>query len=281
MRVSSLLTLALLAGCAGCATSLPDSPVAKKPDSLVAKKDDATNGEAGQDVGKSLVELADDIEAHGSSETALSLYRQAVAASGNAPAANVRLGDAYLRVNKTAPAIEAYRAALARDPDNADAQLGLGAALAQQGTPEKGLPALIKAAPRVDTGAAYNRLGVVQTMLGRFADAEASFDKGRAIAPDDLDIATNLALAAALAGETDKAAGLADEIAQSAAAESRHRRNLVIVLGLIGRSGAEARAVAPRELSQRELDALLSRAGSIRGIADPKVRAKALGTMRG
>jgi Tfp pilus assembly protein PilF len=175
MRVISLLALALLAGCAGgCATALSDSQVVKTDE---AKKDDAS----GADKTTGLVQLADDIEAHGESETALSLYRQAVAASGNAPAANVRLGDAYLRVDQTVPAIAAYQAALAKDPDDADAQLGFGWALAQQGKPEKGLGALLKAAPRVNTGAAYNRLGAAQTMLGRFADAQESFEKGRAI----------------------------------------------------------------------------------------------------
>src|SRR5262249_9296553 len=148
------------------------------------------------------------------------------------PAANVRLGDAYLRAKKLQGAIQAYRAALAKDANDADALLGLGTALTRQGAAEKGLAALAKAAPHVNTGAAYNRLGVAQTIAGQFSDAQATFEKGLAIQPDDLDIATNLALAAALAGQSDRASELTEKIARSPTVQPAHRRDLVIVLGI-------------------------------------------------
>jgi len=249
------------------------SPVAAQGNA--GKADQADEG----DKSKSLVSLAEDIEAHGEHDTAIKLYQQSVALSGDAPDANVRLGDACLRANRITLAIKAYRAALTKDPNNDDALLGLGTALVQHGSLDEGLADLAKAAPRVNTGAAYNRLGVAQTQDGQFAKAQDTFKKGRAIAPDDLDIATNLALAAALDNKADDAAALAHEIVQSPAAEERHRRNLVIALGLIGRSPDEARAVAPPELPQHEITALLKRAKAIRGMSNPKARAKALGTM--
>ncbi len=266
--VAKLIVLALLAGLAGCAT-LPE---------FTAAKDSA---QPGADKSEELVQFARDIEANGGAETALALYREAVTLSGRTPAAYVHLGDAYLRANRLAGAAEAYRAALAGDPDDADALLGLGTTLARQGALQKGLAALAKAAPRVNTGVAYNRFGVAQTMAGQFSEAQATFEKGRSVAPDDLDIATNLALAAALAGRSEKAAALTGEIAQSPAVQPAHRRNLVIVLGIIGRDAADARTVAPPELSQGEFEALFGRAASIRRIADPKARARALGTMQG
>lgn len=264
----NLIVILLLAGLAGCAT-LPESPLAKD------------SQETGTDKSEELVHLARDIEANGGGETALALYREAVAQSGRTAAAYVRLGDAYLRAKKLGGAIQAYRAALAKDPEDADALLGLGTALARQGALENGLAALAKAAPRVNTGAAYNRLGVTQTIAGRFSEAQATFEKGLTVAPDDLDIATNLALAAALAGQSERAAELTGAIARSPTVQPFHRRNLVIVLGIIGRSADDARTVAPAELSQSEFEELLGRAASIRRIADPKARARALGTMQG
>jgi Flp pilus assembly protein TadD len=251
----------LIAGLAGC-TTLPGS-------------------DGGEDKSVELGRLAHDVETNGGGETAFALYREAVAVSGSAPAAYVRLGDAYLRASKISQAIEAYRAALAKDPDNAEAQLGLGTALLRQGALERGLATLAKAAPIVNTGAAYNRLGVAQTMAGRFAEAQATFEKGLDVEPNDPDIATNLALAAALAGDSEKAATLTDAIVQYHGVKPAHRRNLVIVLGLIGKSSQDARTVAPADLSQREFDALFGRAASLRNIADPKARARALGTMQG
>jgi Flp pilus assembly protein TadD len=255
----------LLAALAGCAT-LPESPASQQ---------------SGMDRGEELVHLARDIEANGGGETALALYREAVGLSGRTPAAYVRLGDAYLRAKKLQGAIQAYRAALAKDPQDDDALLGLGTALTRQGAAEKGLAALAKAAPHVNTGAAYNRLGVAQTIAGRFSDAQTTFEKALAAQPDDLDIATNLALAAALAGQSERAAELTDEIAQSPSVRPVHRRNLVIVLGIIGRTAGDARTVAPPDLSQGEFEQLFGRAASIRRIADPKARARALGTMQG
>jgi Flp pilus assembly protein TadD len=264
----NLRILVLSTGLAGC-TAL-SGPVEKK------------SQQSGTDRAEELVHLARDIEANGGgADTALALYSEAVSLSGGTPAANVRLGDAYLRATKLEGALQAYRAALAKDADNANALLGLGTALMRMGAAEKGLAALAKAAPHLNTSAAYNRLGVAQTITGRFSDAQATFEKALTIQSDDLDIATNLALAAALAGQSEKAAELTRKIAQSPTVQPVHRRNLVIVLGIIGRSADDARSVAPADLSQGEFEKLFGRATSIRRIADPKTRARVLGTMQG
>ena len=224
-----------------------------------------------------LVRLAQDIEGRGESGTALALYERAAEVSGDA-AAYVRLGDAYSRADKVSEAITAYRTALGKAPDDAEAELGLGGALVKKGDYEGGLKALAKAAPVVKTGAAYNRLGVAQTLTGRLHDAEASFESARELAPDDLDISTNLALAAALAGEDQKAITLMQSVVQSAGAEPRHQRNLVIIYSLFGRID-EARAAAPQDLSPQDLQKLIERAKSIRAINDARARARALGTI--
>ena len=258
------MALTLVAGLAGCATMPAEFPMSRGDYKPV-----------------DLDQVARDVEANGSSETALELYRQSVVTSGHAPAAYVKLGDAYLRARQFGEAAAAYRKAIDKEPDNAQAQLGLGTALVQQGAIAKGLPALAKAAPLVNTPAAYNRLGVAQTIAGQFANAQAAFTKGLELDPADVDIGTNLALAQALAGESEDAAAMVTAIAQNSAVQSVHRRNLVIVLGIIGRSAGDARAVAPADIPQPEFDALFRRAASIRNLTDPKARAHALGTMPG
>jgi Flp pilus assembly protein TadD len=260
VRLGAMLLLAGLAGCA----SRTDVPV--------------TSGAGSFD---ELTRMAHDVEASGSSDTALALYRQAVAVSGRSQAAYVQLGDACLRARSFSEAVKAYRSALAINPDDAQTQLGLGTALVQRGDLRNGLATLAKAAPLVNTGSAYNRLGVAQTMAGKFSEAQETFEKGISLAPDDLDIVTNLALAAALAKDADKAAKLAHRIATSPAVKPAHRRNLVIVLGIIGMSSHDARAIAPDGLSQSEFNGLFGRATSIRRITDPVARAHALGTMQG
>jgi Flp pilus assembly protein TadD len=224
-----------------------------------------------------LMRVASDIEAQGQPAAALPIYERAAATSNDATA-QARLGDAYTRAGKTDQAIKAYRAALAVAPDNPDALLGLGSALVKAGDPDGAVVVLEKVAPIAKTMSAYNRLGVAQTLTGQFAQAHQSFEAASALAPDDLDIRTNLALAAALEGQETKAIDAARAVVTSPAAEARHRRNLMIVYGLLGRAD-EGRAAAPKELSANEVKKLLARAAAIRAISDAKARAKALGTI--
>jgi len=226
-----------------------------------------------------LMRVASDMEAQGQVVAALPIYERAAAASSDATA-QVRLGDAYARAGKTDQAIQAYRAALAVAPDNSDALLGLGSALVKAGDADGAVVALAKVAPIVNTMTAYNRLGVAQTLTGHFAQAYQSFDAASALAPDDLDIRTNLALAAALDGQETKAIDAARAVVTSPGAEARHRRNLMIVFGLLGRPD-EGRAAAPKELSAAEVKKLLARAAAIRAISDARARAKAVGTIMG
>ena len=226
-----------------------------------------------------LMRVASDIEAQGQPAAALPIYEQAAATSNDATAQS-RLGDAYMRAGKTDQAIKAYRAALAVAPENPDALLGLGSALVKAGDPDGAVVVLAKVAPVVKTMSAYNRLGVAQTLAGQFAQAHQSFEAASALAPDDLDIRTNLALAAALDGQEAAAIDATRAVVASPGAEARHRRNLMIVFGLLGRPD-EGRAAAPKELSAAEVKKLLARAAAIRAISDAKARAKALGTIIG
>jgi Flp pilus assembly protein TadD len=250
----------LLAGCAGQALLDAAASTEKKPD---------------QD---GLMRVASDVEAQGQIVAALPIYEQAAAASSGDATAQVRLGDAYTRAGKTDQAIRAYRAALAVAPDNPDALLGLGSALLKAGDADGAVEALAKVAPIIKTMAAYNRLGLAQTLTGQFAQAHESFDAASALAPEDLDIRTNLALAAALEGQETKAIDVARSVVTSPGAQARHRRNLMIVYGLLGLVD-EGRAAAPKGLSANEVKKLLARATAIRAISDAKARAKALGTI--
>lgn len=259
--VPALLCL-LLAGCGTMAQSWLDA---------VASTDKSEHD--------GLMRVASDIEAQGQIAAALPIYEQAAAGSTDATA-QLRLGDAYARAGKTDQAIQAYRAALALAPDNPAALLGLGSALVRAGDADGAVVALAKAAPLVNTMTAYNRLGVAQTLAGQFAQAQQSFDTASALAPDDLDIRTNLALAAALNGQETKAIDATRAVVTSPGAEARHRRNLMIVYGLLGRAD-EGRAAAPKGLSASEVKKLLARATAIRAMSDAKARAKALGTIMG
>jgi Flp pilus assembly protein TadD len=232
----------------------------------------------GEDSEAGLLRLATDFDAHGQNEAALPVYRRAVTVSGEAPSAYRRLGDACVRAGHIDEAIDAYRAALVKTPNDAEAELGLGTALVRKGDIEAGVDSLTKAAPVIKTAVAYDRLGVAQTLAG-LPEAEASFDSAVALAPDDLDIRTNLAFAAVLAGHDEKAVATMRDVVKSPSAEIRHRRDFVVVLGMAGVPKGQTMVLSG--VSNAEVRDLLARAGAIRAMKSARDRANAIGAIAG
>lgn len=227
-----------------------------------------------------LIKLADDIEKRGESGTAIALYQKAAALPDARPSAYVKTGDAYMRAGYPAQAAKAYEAALARAPNNGEAMLGLGSAMMESGDYNAGMRALAQAAPLVNTSSSYNRLGVAQTLSGHTQEAQATFSQALKMAPGDLDIETNMALAAGLEGNAGVALPLAQKLVSASNAQLHHKRNAVIVYGLLGQ-GDQVRAAPPVGLPTQEINKLLSQAQSIRAKGSTQAKAQALGSILG
>jgi Flp pilus assembly protein TadD len=225
-----------------------------------------------------LVRLAGDIESRGEHDTAMALYARAAALPEASAAANVKAGDAYLRAGYLDEAMTQYRVALVKSPDNSQAMFGLGSALTDSGDPNAGLRALGEAAPIINTGRAYNRLGVAQTMAGQTQEAQSTFATALKLQPDDLDLQINMALAAALEGNASVALPIAQRVAASGKAQLRHKNNIVIVYGLLGQD-EQVKAAPPTGLSSKEITTLLARCKEIRAKGSVKAKAAALGSM--
>jgi tetratricopeptide (TPR) repeat protein len=102
-----------------------------------------------------------------------------------------RLGEAYARAARIDPAIGAFRSALELDPDNGDALEGLGLALVRKNALTDAIFILEKAAARDETPGIWNRLGLAQTLAGRFAASRDSLERASRLSPIDLDILSN------------------------------------------------------------------------------------------
>ncbi|MFC7399055.1 tetratricopeptide repeat protein [Chelatococcus sp. GCM10030263] len=258
IRAAALLsTASLLAGCSGIQSLLPGFAERPAPQSQ-------------------LTGLAADVEARGDAATALALYQRA--ATDGSAAAQIRLGEAYLRHGQIASAIAAYKAALARDPGSMEAELGLGLAELRSGDVGAGLAHLRAAAPKMNTAVAYNRLAAAEAMVGEVEAARASFQMALSLAPGDLDLKTNLALLAAVTGRGEDAIAGMQDVVRAAAAQAGHERNYVLVLGLAGRE-ADARRLASPSIPKRQIAEILARAKAIRALRDAAARSRALGTV--
>ena len=226
-----------------------------------------------------MLRLAGDVEARGSLATALPLYERAAAAPDAPASVHAKLGDVYAKLGRNGEAATAYRAALAKDPDNGAAMLGLGGVLVRSGQIEDGMALLAKAAPVVNSARAYDRLGVAHILLGQPREALASFEQAHALDPRDLDTATNLALAAALSGHKDKAVALAQATARAEGVQDYHRRNLILAMAISDKE-EDAKRAGSSGIGADDMDALIKQGRDIRNISSPKARALALGTVR-
>ncbi|TIS57109.1 tetratricopeptide repeat protein [Mesorhizobium sp.] len=227
-----------------------------------------------------LIKLADDIDARGESDTAIALYQRAAAMPDAKASAFVKAGAAYMRAGYPAEAAKAYQAALAKAPNDGGAMLGLGSAMIEAGDIDAGMRALAQAAPLVNTSSAYNRLGVAQTFAGQTGEAQTTFAQALKLAPGDLDVETNMALAAALEDNSAIALPLVQKIAAAPNAQLHHKRNVVVVYGLLGQAD-QVKTSPPIGLTTKEVATLLSRARTIRLKASTQAKAKALGSILG
>jgi Flp pilus assembly protein TadD len=225
-----------------------------------------------------LVRLAADIEAHGEIDTALALYKQAAEETHDA-SAFVRLGEACARAGRIDPAIGAFRSALHHDADNADALLGLGSALVRKKALTDAIAVLEKAASRSETPGIWDKLGLAQTLAGRFAAGRDSLERASKLNPTDVGILSDLALAEALVGHGERATELASQVVRSGA-EQHHARSAVVTLVLAGQPDS-AREIADLNMAHRDVDDLLRRAAAIRTMPTPEARAQALGRLIG
>lgn len=260
------LPVVVLLALSGCQTTKTDADKAK--------------AQAPSSQSERLIKLADDIDARGDSDTAIALYQRAAAMPDAKPIALVKAGEAYMRAGYPDQAAKAYQAALAKAPNDGQAMLGLGSAMLETGDVEAGMRALAQAAPLVNTSNAYNRLGVAQTFAGQTAEAQTTFAQALKLAPGDLDIETNMALAAALEGNSAAARPLAQKVSAAPNAQLHHKRNIVVVYGLLGEED-QVKTSPPIGLTTKEVSTLLARAKAIRLKGSTQARAKALGSILG
>ncbi|RMH89865.1 hypothetical protein EA797_10005 [Stutzerimonas zhaodongensis] len=223
-----------------------------------------------------LMKLADDVDQRGDHGTAATLYLRATQEPGAGIEAWNRLGELKLVSRDAVGAERAFQQALALDPDNPHSQLGLGTAQLRLGYAERAQPLLASAAPRLNSVAAFTRLGVAEALLGHTASAQDAFFSAKTLAPNDLDTRCNLALAYILNDQPGLALDEINGADTAPAAQPRHQRNALLVQVLVGRQGNPAE-VRLDGIDAPQRQALIDDAKRIAAIKDPATRAQAMG----
>ncbi|WP_207233683.1 tetratricopeptide repeat protein [Salinicola tamaricis] len=230
---------------------------------------------APSDASGRLIPLADTLAQRGDPATAAELYARAIDQGDDGADVRVKLGNARLASGDTAGAAEAFRGALREEITLAPALLGLGTAQLRLGEPEAALKSLTPAAPELNSVAAWSRLGAARALAGQSEAAVEAFARAATLAPNDLDVRTNLALAQALAGDAERASDGIRQIVDSPLAEPRHYRNALLVLVLAGRADTAEQLAIP-DMRAAERTRLIAQAQRIAALPTPAARARAL-----
>jgi len=194
----------------------------------------ATAGLTQAQVGPAL-RLARATRANGDLASAINLYRSVTAIKPVDPAVMVELGDTLVDADSMDDAIDIYGKVDQKSPVWLDALLGLEQVHLALGEPAKALEYADKANAlnagdhRVGVGR-----GVALDMLGRHAEAQASYREVLKTAPRDVAARNNLALSLAMTKQFDEAIQIMTSMARSSTATPRIRQNLALIYGLAG-----------------------------------------------
>ena len=252
LPIKTLVTVCIMLG--GCATQPPPS-----------------------DDGARLMQLAAEVDRRGDPSSAVALYERAAILSNESPEVMLQLGEARLASGDPQGAARAFRGVLANQSDEPRALLGLGTALLQTGEVSRASDTLARAAPMIGTAIAYNRLGTAAMLAGRREEGIAALLRAHELAPQNLDISTNLALAQALGSHSNEAVGRMAQVVRSPLARPSHLRKQLLVLTLAGQEQQIAAALP--DLSAGERLDLIAKARAIKILQDPADRARALGIL--
>ena len=108
------------------------------------------------------------------------------------PEVDITVGETLILTGRPKEATEAFRRALAANPDKVDALLGLGRAAEMLGDEPAAEDAFRRAIAIQPSFAVYNQLGYIRSDRGRWSDAAAMFRKASELAPDSYRALSNL-----------------------------------------------------------------------------------------
>src|SRR4029077_16465472 len=117
------------------------------------------------------------------------------------------LGFICMRDRRLEEAEQEFRAAIAIDPQYADAQIGLGLLLAGQGRDQAAIALLRQAIEsKPDSTQAYVSLGLLLAGQTKYAEAEQQLEQAARIAPEDPQVLSTLGVVQSNLGSPERSA---------------------------------------------------------------------------
>ncbi len=240
-RLRMAATLPLLALLAACQHT-PQGQIASSGPSIQAARDALNEGEAG---------------------TSLAIARGVLASQPNNTAALTQAGDAQAVLGDRLAADASYRHALALNPHDQHARLGLGKLAVRDNiaAAESMFRAVAADYPR--SPLVLNDLGYVLDLQERHAEAQAVYRSALAIDPGRISTRVNYALSLALSGQADRAEQMMRDVAASSTATPRVRVDFALAQVMAGHD-REAAGTLGAELSPAEAQSAITGMAQLR-----------------
>jgi predicted O-linked N-acetylglucosamine transferase (SPINDLY family) len=174
------------------------------------------------------------------------LYRIALQSPLAPPAAHFNFGVLCMERERPSEAAEAFRRALALQPDMLDAIINLGTTVLGAGRPDEAVAQYQRAiALSPDSAMAFGNLGKVLQDLGRVEEAFAAYYKAHALRPESVEVLINLGAALLDQHQWDEAVRFTrDAIALRPTSAMAHAN---LAVGLLGLGQHEAALAACRQ----------------------------------
>jgi Flp pilus assembly protein TadD len=181
---------------------------------------------------------------------------------------HLNLGECLLGAGNINDALSEYKLVEDRAPTDVRGQIGMGRLNLVRRQPALALAAYSRALA-VEPGnvVAINGVGVSEDLLGRHADAQATYRRGLVANPDDRTLRNNLGLSLVFMKNYDEAVGILTALAEEPDATPRNRQNLALALGMQGDT-ADAKMVASHDLDESSVENNLRYYDYMRGSPD-------------
>jgi Flp pilus assembly protein TadD len=191
----------------------------------------------------SRLRVASAAEASGQMDVALSMFGAAAARDPDNMEAQARFAGALMRAGNRAQAEQVLAAAVRRNPGDRQLAVQLGRMRLQTGAAGEALTIFDRVlASDSRNVAALDGRGVALDLMGRHPEAQDSYRRAQAIAPDAISVANNLGLSLLLDNRPEEARAVLEPLARRSDAPQRVTANYAISLAATGEEAA-ARAV--------------------------------------
>ncbi|MDT7951025.1 MAG: tetratricopeptide repeat protein [Acetobacteraceae bacterium] len=188
----------------------------------------------------SRMHIAATAAAAGQTDIALSMYEAAAAAAPDDPEVQARLVSMLLKAGKPGPAEQALSRALSRKPNNPVLLRWLGNLRLETGSAQEAMDVFDNLLSRDSKNlAALNGRGVALDLLGQHDAAQQVYRTARAIAPQDVQTANNLAVSYLLSDRPAQARDILLPLARQSNLPPRILNNLAIAEAAIGTGQVE------------------------------------------